>query len=115
MPKFPVDTIAPLREVLEYATGESVCTRIEELFRQVQIVEARARPFGGGKPVKQIERLDLILDAATLYAVAASLLPFSRGEANDAPPHGGTFQAIQQMGIRNQEAIDLAAKRMVAG
>lgn len=115
LPKFPTDAIVPLREVLEYATEASVCARIEELFRQAQIVEARARPFGSGKPIKRTERLDLILDAATLYEITASLFPFSRGESAEAPPHGGAFQGIQHMGIQNQEAINLAAQRMVVG
>jgi hypothetical protein len=45
--------------------------------------------------------------------MAASLFPFSRGEDEDAPPtDGGAFLGIQQMGIQNQEAINLAATRM---
>ncbi|KQO51392.1 hypothetical protein ASF14_07785 [Sphingomonas sp. Leaf257] len=117
VPTFPAALVMPLREILVNLDDPYVHDRIASIFREAQVLDARTRPFQSGEPVSLEWLGNIILQAATLYARAESLVEFARGESDEVEQDlwPRVFIAMKVLGLRFAFVTEVAEERRQIG
>jgi hypothetical protein len=117
VPRFPQQLIPPLQQVLEHADDALVLERIASIFREAQVLDARTQPMGAGVRITIDELAEYILEAAALYARAASLFNFARGASHTVTDDlwDGVFSALSIMEITIEKVIAKGREERLQG
>lgn len=117
VPTFPSTLVAPLQDILVNLDDPYIHDRIASIFREAQVFDARTRSLHYGDPVSLEWLGNMILQAATLYARAESLVDYARGESDkvekDLWPR--VFFAIDVLGLHVGFVTDVAEERRRIG
>jgi hypothetical protein len=102
---FPADRILSLERVIEYLEEESpIATRIEEILREAQVLDARTEGMTADGEVHRSMLTACIVQAATIHALAESLFEFARGQSQtvaDEPVWDRVFAAFRFFGLHS--------------
>lgn len=115
-PSTPVDVIASLKEFIELADDDIDTKVVVSILRRMQVLQARARGLasdirsnsGGVTLQHYIETL--MLDSATIYAMASACFDYGRGKSESLPTKvdwGEIRSALNVMGCRDFEHATL--------
>ena len=117
VPRFPQEIISPLQQVLEHADDALVLERIASIFCEAQVLDARTQPMGPGVRITIGELVEYILEAAALYARAASLFDFARGLSHTVTGDlwNGVFSALALMEITDEKVLAKGREERLQG
>lgn len=110
---FPTETLASLERVVALTDTDEIAERIESIFREAQVLSARTRKLPFGDDVSTSMLSGLILQAASMYARAESLLDYARHQTDGVAPEplwDRVSVALNIFGIYQDEVLEIARR-----
>jgi type II secretory pathway pseudopilin PulG len=118
VPTFPNEYLPALERVVELTENDAVANRIEEILREAQVLDARTQGLAHGKTASFEYIIEMVIQAASIYARASSLLDFARRQSETVATDDlwdRTILALTSMQIYDQEVKDVARQQRDSG
>lgn len=110
---FPTETLASLERVVALTDSEEVAERIESILREAQVLSIRTRKLPFGDDVSTSMLSGFVLQSASIYASAESLLDYARHQAEgiaSEPLWDRVFVALNIFGVYQEEVLEMARR-----